>query len=207
MLIVFSSHTQAIQESDFVGMYTQRGMESQAQLFLLDDNTFCYTLIAGSLDLIKAGRWKKITGEATIKLEEVRPNDQIYPAYGKNLDRLGAPMVSINIDGYTLSNAHSPVFALTSTDTQPSTFRPLFPSERSTWSGTYSLPLMAPDKAKYFFIGDVEVNKFGKPLQLRMTQYKIENFDTIRIGYNEMQANPAMKATASLNNSVLDMGG
>lgn len=206
-IIVFSSHAQAMQESDFVGMYTQGGMESQSQMFLLDDNTFCYTLIAGSLDMIKAGRWRLTQGEATINLQEVQPDTQIYPAIGKNMDRLGPPMVSINIDGYTLSNARSPVFAVSSTDTQPATFRPLFSAGKNGWSGTYLFPLIAPEKAQYFFIGDIEVSKYGKPLKLRVTQYKIENYDTIRIGYNEMQSNPAMNVNVQLVNNVLQMGG
>jgi len=188
-------------------MYTQGGMESQAQLFLLDDKTFCFTFMGGSLDLIRAGHWKKTTAEATINLQETRPETQLYPAIGKNLDRLGPPMVGIYIDGYSLSNAHSPVFAVTSTDDQPATFRPLFPSGKSNWSGTYALPLMPPEKAKYFFIGDVEIDKYNRPKKLRITQYKIENYDSFRIGFDEIQSDPAMNSNAQLINNVLQMDG
>lgn len=202
-----NAQAQPPSESEFVGMYTQGGFESQAQIFLLDDNTFCYTFMGGSLDLIKAGRWKHTKGVSTVNLQEIRPDSQIYPAYGKNLDRLGPPMVRINFDGYTLSNARSPVFAVSNTDKLPTTFRPLFPSGKSRWSGTYSLPLMAPETAKYFIIGDVEVDKFERPVKLRLTQYKIENYDTIRIAFNEMQVNPAMNIDVQLINNVLHMGG
>jgi hypothetical protein len=45
-------------ESAIVGTYTQRDVDSQAQLFILDDKTFCFTFTGGALDLVKAGRWE-----------------------------------------------------------------------------------------------------------------------------------------------------
>ena len=200
-------NAQTLPESTFVGVYTQGDVDSQAQLFLLDDNTFCFTFMGGSLDLLKAGRWEKNSANATINLLEYRPDAQLYPAIGKNLDRLGTLKVAINFDGYSLSNARSPVFAVSNTDAQPASFRPLFPRGKSNWAGTYSLPLMLPENAKYFFIGDVEVDKYEKPLKLRVTQYKIENYDTVRIGFDELQASPAMNANALLINNVLQMNG
>ena len=59
-------------EAKFVGMYVQRDVDSQAQLFLLDDYTFCFTFMGGSLDLIKAGRWKSEKNESAIHIQEER---------------------------------------------------------------------------------------------------------------------------------------
>lgn len=192
-------------ESEFVGMYTQRDVDSQAQLFLLDDHTFCFTFMGGSLDLLKAGRWKATPIEGTINLQEIRPDTPIYPALGKNLDRLGPAMIGINFDGYSLSNATSPVFAVASTDTLPSTFRPIFPNESSSWSQTYALPLMPAENVKYFYIGDIELDKYGKPIKLRVLQYKIGSHDAIRIGFNNIQSDPPMNVNAKLINNVLQL--
>ena len=151
--------------------------------------------MGGSLDLLKAGRWNTGKVESTINLREIRPDPPTYPALGINMDRLGPAMVSINFDGYSLSNAISPVFSVTSTDTQPTTFRPIFPNESSSWSRTYALPLMPAETAKYFYIGDIELDKYGKPKKLRMLQYKIGNHDAIRIGFNNIQSDPPMNVT------------
>ncbi|MBI3562870.1 MAG: hypothetical protein HY080_14255 [Gammaproteobacteria bacterium] len=194
--------------SEFAGVYTQRDVDSQSQIFILDDNTFCFTFMGGALDLIKAGRWKTTTTEGTINLQEVRLNEPIHPALASNMDRLGAPMVGINFDGYSLSNAYSPVFAVTSTDTPPTTFRPLFPKQNSSWAETYALPLMTAEKAKYFFIGDVEVDAYGRPQQkLRVTQYKLDNYDAVRIGFNKTQAEPPMNLHARLIKNMLQLDG
>lgn len=206
---VFMSNTysQSSPESEFVGMYTQSDVDSQSQLFLLDDNTFCFTFMGGTLDLVKTGRWLENKAEGTINLQETRPDTSVYPALAKNLDRLGTPVVGINFDGYLLSNAISPVFAVTSNDTQPTTFRPLFPDENFSWASTYALPLMSAEKAKYFFIGDLELDAYDRPKRLRVVQYKFGNFDTVRIGFNEIQSDPAMNMNAQLVNNVLQLDG
>lgn len=193
-------------EAKFVGMYVQRDVDSQAQLFLLDDYTFCFTFMGGSLDLIKAGRWKSEKNESAIHIQEERADTPIHPAFAQTLDRLEKGMVGINFDGYTLSNAYSPVFAISSSDTVPEKLRPLFSDENSSWSQTYALPLIEADKAKYIFIGDREVDAYGKPQQrIRVTLYKLGKFDAIRIGYNNIQAEPPMSAIATMQNNILHM--
>lgn len=206
LTIISKAEAVSPSEAKFVGMYTQRDVDTQAQLFLLDDNTFCFTFMGGSLDLLKAGRWNAGKAEGTISLHEVRLDKPIYPALGLNIDRLGPLMVGINFDGYSLSNAISPVFAVTSTDKQPMSFRPIFPNESASWAQTYALPLMPPEIAKYFYIGDIELDKYGKPKRLRMLQYKIGKHDAIRIGFNNVQSDPPMNVSAKLVNNVLQLG-
>lgn len=46
---------ESLTTSPYVGVYTQRDVDSQSQLFLMDDHSFCFTFTSGSLDLIKAG--------------------------------------------------------------------------------------------------------------------------------------------------------
>ena len=106
-------------ESAFVGMYTQRDVDSQAQLYILDDKTFCFTFTGGSLDLVKAGRWEEDAAGGIIRLNETRLEQPLYPVIVTNVDRLGPKMVGFNFDGYSLSNAYSPVFAVSNSAALP----------------------------------------------------------------------------------------
>ena len=45
-------------EKAYVGGYRQGSVDSLTRLVLLDDNTFCFSVMAGSLDLLAAGHWK-----------------------------------------------------------------------------------------------------------------------------------------------------
>jgi hypothetical protein len=208
IIFISNSYSKSPPKSKFVGMYTQGSVDTIANIFLLDDNTFCYTFMGGSLDLLKAGHWTETQEVGTIHLEESRSDVPIYPAYVKNLDRLGPPMVGINIDGYSISRAAAPVFAVTSTDKQPTTFRPLFPMEDFSWPMTFALPLMPANEAKYLFIGDFELDAYYQPTKrLRMVQYKIGDFDTVRIGFNDIQSDPDISGDAQLINNVLQLNG
>lgn len=208
MVSTSDTDAQGPSDSDFVGMYNQGHMESMAQLALLDDHTFCYALMAGNLDLIKAGRWKAGNAQGTIDLEEVRPDSPVHPAVGRILDRLGTPKVGINFDGHSLSQARTPVFAVTRAETPPATFRPLFGKENSRWSWarTYALPLIAPEEARYFFIGDIEVDIYEKPKRLRVTQYEIGSYDAVRIGFDRIQSEPPLRMNMRLAQGVLWAG-
>jgi len=195
-------------EASFVGMYVQRSVDAQSQLFILDDRTFCFTFMGGALDLIKAGRWHAMGEEGVINLQEVRGQTQIHPAIAKNLDRLEDGMIGINFDGYTLSEAYSPAYAISSANVVPDKLTPLFAAGNTTWSQTYALPLMKANQAKYIFIGDIEVDKYGNPQQqVRVTQYNLEDYDAIRIGFNRIQAEPAMNVNISTEDNILFMNG
>lgn len=190
-------------ESAIVGMYTQRDVDSQAQLFILDDKTFCFTFTGGALDLIKAGHWR-VGADGNIHLNEKRVKQTLYPVIVRNLDRLGPKRVGINFDGYSLSNAVSPVFALSNSDALPTTFRPIFPREVRSWSGTYALPLLPPEQAAYIFIGDLEADELGRPgKKLRVAQYQLDGSDAVRIGFNREQSEPPFELRARLDGDVL----
>lgn len=189
-------------------MYVQRTVDAQTQLFILDDKTFCLTFMGGALDVIKAGRWQAIGEDRAINLQEERVQTQIHPAIAITLDRLEDGMIGINFDGYTLSEAYSPAFAITSSDEPPVKLTPLFSSGNTTWSQTYALPLMEANQARYIFIGDIEVDKYGNPKdKVRITQYNIENYDAVRIGFNREQAEPALDVKANLEDKQLYFDG
>lgn len=195
-------------ETTFVGMYVQRSVDAQSQLFLLDDRTFCFTFMGGALDLIKVGRWHRTKEKGVLNLQEERVKSQIHPAFAKKLDRLEGGMIGINFDGYTLSEAYSPAYAISGSNVVPDKLTPLFSDENTSWSQTYALPLIEMDKARYIFIGDIEVDKYGKPKQqVRVTQYKLEHYDAVRIGFNRIQAEPPMNVNVSIEGNILFMDG
>jgi hypothetical protein len=68
-------------EKPYVGGYTQGSVDSRAQLMLLDDNTFCFSFMGGSLDMLAGGRWKA-EGNG-VRLQEVRQNGAVFPVLGR----------------------------------------------------------------------------------------------------------------------------
>lgn len=206
LLGVYMPPADSASMANIVGMYTNKDMESQSQIVLLEDNTFCFTFVGGSLDMIKAGHWKFIDTD-TVQLQETKRSQPIHPAIANNIDRLGPVLVGINFDGYTLSDAYSAIFATSSSDEMPATFRPLFPAHTDSWALTYALPLMPADKVRYFYIGDVEMGPRGPTQKLRVTQYRLDGYDTVRIGFNQQQAEKALDMKAHVTGQTVTIGG
>ena len=139
-----------------------------------------------------------------ISLKETRAETTLYPVIVKNVDRLGPKLIGFNFDGYSLSNAALPVFAVSSTAALPATFRPIFPQKVNSWSSTYALPLLPAEQANYFFIGDLEVDNGGRPgKKLRIAKYKLDGFDAVRIGFDREQSEPLLQMKAKLVEGVL----
>ena len=194
-------------EKAYVGRYTQGTADSQAQLTLLEDNTFCFALADGGVDLLTGGRWNAETGKngAGIRLREVRVDRALFPAFAPPA---GAPgkEVMFSFHGRSLSNARTPVFAVSATEAAPAALRPLFVPGKFNWSESYALPA-ASDAARYFFIGEVEKDAAGKPLRVNVTQYAVGNAATVRVGFSVVQAMPRMNVPASLKGNVLQLDG
>jgi hypothetical protein len=111
VLTVFAASLCSTQSSaDYVGHYRRGGVDSAEQLALMDDNTYCYAVTAGSLDLLSGGRWTVLLGkeggkvagknagkeagkvagkDASVALQEVKPNKPVFPAVAKNAVRIG----------------------------------------------------------------------------------------------------------------------
>lgn len=197
----------AAAESAFVGSYHHSDEDSASQLFVLDDHTFCYTFMGGALDLLAAGRWKPTDKPtASIRLEEIRPTQEMFPVFASTLGRQGG-FVEFTFDGYSFSQAHTPVFAISSTDAAPAVFKPLFPPGKSQWAQAYVLPPVVRENAKYLFVGDIEVDAHNKPLRLRVSQYALGTQDTVRLGFDQSQARPLLQMTARLKKGVLFVDG
>lgn len=193
-------------EKAYVGGYRQSSVDSLTRLVLLDDNTFCFSVMAGSLDLLAAGHWKSNPQDASIALHEVRKDKPLFPALSKQVKGRG-DSVEFNFDGYSLSNAPSPVFGFAATDAPPVSLRPLFSPENTSWAARYTLPPVKADKAHYFFIGYVEGDKYGRPSRVKLVQYKLSDGNTVLVGFDEIQATPLMNMSAKFIDDVLFIDG
>lgn len=191
-------------ESGYVGEYRGGSVDTVAQLALLDDNTYCYAFTGGALDLVAAGRWKA-EGNG-IRLQQVRQEQTLFPAFARQVDAQGA-MVEFDFHGYTLSNARAPVFAVSADDKVPATLRPLFTEGNSNWSESYKLPAMPPESVRYFYLGDLVQESPGKPALVKVVQYRLESGNSVRVGFDELQAMPLMDQRAELKGEVLFLSG
>lgn len=202
--------TVATFESTFVGSYRQGSVDVMSELALFKDNTFCYSVTAGALDQMITGRWaalraaKESADLRGIYLAEIRPtNAPTYPVVGSHLKR-ASNKIEIVFDGRSLSEAYSPVFAISNSEVLPETFKPLFSDNMGSWAESYFYPQIQPDQAKYLYIGDMPVDANGRPQKLQVVQYKLDSkFDTYRIYFDMTTARPALNLTAKFIDGVL----
>jgi hypothetical protein len=190
-------------EQAYVGGYTHGTVDTVMRLVLLDDRTFCVAFTGGALDYLGAGNWKA-DKKGGITLREVKPDQPELVAFAAN----GKPQdksVSFEFDGYSLSNAEGAVFATSSTDAQPTSFRPLFPEGQNHWSASYRLPAVGADKATYFYVGFAELDQYRKPLRLKVIQYKTTDTGLVRVGFNQTQTMSMMNSTGKLVGNVLHL--
>ena len=55
LIVCLIVRAQAAEQSAFVGKYKKSDHESLSELYILNDNTYCYVFMGGSLDLIRSG--------------------------------------------------------------------------------------------------------------------------------------------------------
>lgn len=201
------AHALMPEEKPYPGGYTSGSVDTVSQIMLLDDHTFCFRFMGGALDMLVAGHWKALPGkDAGIRLQEVRKPAPQFPAFAK--PRPGSDVV-FDFHGYTLGEARSPVFAVSATAAWPEQLRPLF-AETDSWAESYPLPAMPTATARYFYIGQVEVDARGRPTQLRVTQYQLPAAlpgGLVRLGFDTQQARPALDLVAVLKGERLQVDG
>jgi hypothetical protein len=206
--------TVATFESTFVGSYRQGSVDVMSELVLFKDNTFCYSVMAGALDQMITGRWaalraaKESADLRGIYLSEIRPtNAPTYPVVGSHLKRANNK-IEIVFDGRSLSEAYSPVFAISNSEVLPETFKPLFSDNMGSWAESYFYPQIQTDQAKYLYIGDMPVDANGRPQKLQVVQYKLDSkFDTYRVYFDMATARPSLNLTAKFTDGVLVVEG
>ena len=191
-------------EQPYVGGYTQGSVDSRAQLMLLDDNTFCFSFMGGSVDMLAGGRWKA-EGNG-VRLQEVRQNGSVFPVFGKQVLEQ-KQNVEFDFHGHSLSRAASVAFATGTDESLPTSLRRLFKDGHNGWSSSYKLPPLPAAQVRYFYIADAEVDANGQPRQLRVVQYRRGDANTLRVGYNPAFGNPPLNQLATLNDDVLQIDG
>ena len=204
LLSLVDAYAVTAAEKPYVGGYTQGSVDSRAQLMLLDDNTFCFAFMGGSLDMLSGGRWKA-EGDG-VRLQEVRQNGSVFPVFGKPIAD-EKESVEFDFHGHSLSRATSPVFATGSDEALPTSLRPLFNEGKNGWSSSYKLPLMPVAQVRYFYIGDVEVDANGQHRRLRVLQYRRSDANALRVGYNQAFGSPPLDLSATLKDDVLHVDG
>lgn len=204
MVVSISTHAATPAETGYVGEYRGGSVDTVAQLALLDDNTYCFAFTGGALDLLAAGRWK--AEGSGIRLQQVRQEQTLFPAFARKVDAQGA-MVEFDFHGHTLSNARAPVFAVSADDAAPTTLRPLFSEGNSNWSESYKLPALPAESVRYFYLGDLVEGTPGKPPVVKVVQYRLEDGNSVRVGFDELQAMPLMDQRAELKGQVLFLSG
>ncbi|MCP5064007.1 MAG: hypothetical protein GY936_16315 [Ignavibacteriae bacterium] len=194
-------------EKSYLGSYTKSDLETISRLMILDDHTFCFTFMGGSLDLVAVGNWKlNANPKLGIQLKEIRLQTQVFPAYIEKI-KADDNKVKFIFDGYSMSNAEQPVFAMSSSDKVPSSFKPLFESGNSHWRDEYELPPVDANEVKYFYLGYTEVDKYDQPVKLKVFQYKLENGQQIKVGFNSIAVSPLISMTALIESNALKVDG
>jgi hypothetical protein len=171
---------------------------------LLDDNTFCFSFMGGSLDMLAGGRWKA-EGDG-VRLQEVRLSGSVFPAFGNILSEQKGT-VEFDFHGHSLSRAVSVAFATGTDEALPTSLRRLFKDGHNGWSSSYKLPPMPVAQVRYFYIADAEVDANGQPKQLRVVQYRRGDANAVRVGYNPAFGNPPLNLFATLKDDVLHVDG
>ena len=181
--------------ADVTGLYRGGGVDSAAQLAVLADNTFCYTLMAGSLDLLAAGRWQLAPDATSFSLLEEKAKTPTLLAFAHRVAKTDAT-VSFQFLGQSFSRSASAVFAVSSSDALPTIVRRLFAQDSGNWawSQTYDLPAIMPPDAKYFYIGHVDrESRRQGTARLRMTQYQLGDANSVTFAFDARQAMPLIR--------------
>ena len=194
----------------YAGSYSSGGVDSVQQLMLLEDHTFCYAVMAGSLDLLAGGHWQEATNPADgIDLQEVKAKRTAFPAI-LNEATSEKGKVAFDFDGHSFSGAALAAFAVSGSDSPPATMRPLFPEDKNGWSPSYPLPAVEAAKARYFFLAHAvpRVDGEREPATVSVTVYVLDgNSGDVRIGFDRVQAMPALRLRAQLQGEELSLEG
>lgn len=199
-------------ERAFVGEYVQSSSETRAQMAVLDDRTFCFAFMGGSVDLLLAGHWKLAPDGKSIKLDEVKLPHQPYPALAS--PTADAANSVFEIHGYSISNAVMPVFATSATAAEPAEFRRLFSDTHDTWAESYPLPPVPAEQARYFYIGSSENNPnapYGSaarngPKRFKVVQYELRGAANVLVGFNAEQQLIDLSQPVRLVGDTLHLG-
>ena len=194
-----------------VGIWEGGSVDSVTHLFILDDNHYCLTLMAGNLDLLSAGRWEKQGDD--YQFTETKTPALLFPmAMRTGPTKTGQR--SVLLDGPMFSYAEAPVIGFLKNRTEPLSLRRLFASDKYSWSGSYDIPAATLGGARFIVIGDradvrrSESVESGPAIPYQLTIYELgSDAAEYRISYNRRQAMPRLDFTANVSADTLTANG
>lgn len=141
----------------FVGVYTDRTVDSVASLAMLPDQTFCFAMIAGALDVNAPGKWEHVgqEGEDTLlKLTRTRTLPSRFVLASRTpVARIAGqkpppPELVINTAAFSLLQPDV-VFGSSDRSETPANLAPMFAPGQNSFSRSERLPL----QHRYLFLG------------------------------------------------------
>ncbi len=191
MVLLATTSTMAAAQPKFVGSYQQRTVDSVAALYILPDQTFCYTAIAGALDLMIPGTWQSQAGAAgshniTFTQTSTFPSRFLVilddaPQNASDKPKPGQRQIVLN--GGALSMMQPDMVMGWGNSTRlPDNLAPLFAAGQSSFQHRYTLPL--PADARYLFLGYED----------KQGAYQISRFDIASKRTNRVFVNYSIEA-------------
>lgn len=214
LLLAGAAHATPLSPAEraYVGGYTQSGRETVSQLVLLDDRSFCFMFMGGSVDHLAAGRWGATKGGKGVRLTEVVPSLPLFPAVALPAPSGSPPGVVFELDSHSLSEAEGAMFAVSATPDLPTRWRALF-ADMQSWASKYALPTMAPTDARWFFVGLPQTDASGRAMRdakvPRMTvlQYELGPHTRVLIAHRPQVRRFNLDVDLSLQGQALSVNG
>ncbi len=185
-----------------VGIWNSGTVDSVTRLYVLDDHSYCFTLMAGNLDLIATGRWEK-QGES-YRFTESKTPAPLFPMAARQSEKPSGGR-SLLIDGHMMSYADSPVIGFLKNRNDPLLLRRLFARDNHSWSEGYDIPAAMIGDARYLVIGgsmDAPSGDYAKDRAKGRYQLYIYELGAdaaeYRVGYDRRQAMERLDFTADV---------
>lgn len=190
-----------------VGIWNGGTVDSVAHLYVLDDNHYCFTLMAGNLDLLSAGRWEK-RGDK-YRFTETKAESPLFPM-AKRTGHAKPGQRTVTLNGRMFSDADTPAIGFLKNLKDPLSLRRIFSPDTHGWSDLIAIPAAAMEGARYIVIGDrADANlpenafdPFAPPYRLYIYELGTDAAE-YRIGYNRRQAMPRIDFTADVGPDIM----
>ena len=204
--------------AEFVGHYGGGGVDSVSELLVLPNQTFCFALMAGNLDLMVGGRWQVVAGESgnkgnkgasAIRLTEVRPSRAPFLMQAQqreDADKVPAGQRVVMFGGRGFSRADGVFIGFSLDD-----LRPVFAPQHRRFQSRYSIVI--PKGATRLYVGLPSAKEGETPTTAKALEYAIGDtrFNTIGLGYDHDAARPLYDFVGTLDGKKLrlqsDQGG
>ena len=190
-----------------IGVWNSGTVDSVTRLYVLDDHSYCFTLMAGNLDLISTGRWEKL-GQF-YRFTETKAPAPLFPMAARQSENSSGGR-SLLLDGHMMSYADAPVIGFLKNRTDPLSLRRLFSRDNHSWSEGYDVPAAMLDGARYLVIGgrmDAPAEHYANdtasgPYQLYIYELGADATE-YRLGYDRRQAMARLDFTADVGAGIM----